>query len=103
MLGEILEILKKKHRCVGDVRYLGLFAAVEFVKDPVTKEPLVPYADKSGTMGRIIKLLQERGFATFGRENNINISPPLIIKEEELREAMEIFDEVLGIVDKDLL
>lgn len=103
VLGDILEGLKKKHRCVGDVRYIGLFASVEFVKDKETKQPLVPYADKSGAMGRIVRLLQERGFATFGRENNINISPPLIITEEELREAMKIFDEVLDIVDKEFL
>lgn len=68
-----------------------------------TKEPLVPYADQSGTMGKIIGLLKERGFATFGRENNINIAPPLIITEEQLREAMKIFDEVLDIVDETYL
>jgi taurine--2-oxoglutarate transaminase len=101
LLGDILEAQKRKHPCVGDVRYIGLFAAVEFVSDKDTRQPLVPYADTSGRMGRIIKLLQERGFATFGRENNINISPPLIIKAEELEEAMKIFDEVLEIVDKD--
>ncbi|WP_216697066.1 aminotransferase class III-fold pyridoxal phosphate-dependent enzyme [Anaerostipes faecalis] len=103
VLGEILEEIKQKHACVGDVRYIGLFAAVEFVKDKETKEPLVPYADKSGTMGKIVGLLKERGFATFGRENNINIAPPLIITEEELRTAMTIFDEVLDIVDKEFL
>lgn len=103
VLGELLEEIKEKHACVGDVRYIGLFSAVEFVKDKKTKEPLVPYADRSGTMGQIIGLLRERGFATFGRENNINIAPPLIITEEELREAMKIFDEVLDIVDKEFL
>lgn len=103
VLGELLEEIKQKHKCVGDVRYIGLFAAVEFVKDKETKEPLVPYADQSGTMGKIIGLLKERGFATFGRENNINSAPPLIITEEQLREAMKIFDEVLDIVDETYL
>lgn len=64
---------------------------------------MVPYADQSGTMGKIIGLLKERGFATFGRENNINIAPPLIITEEQLMEAMKIFDEVLDIVDETYL
>lgn len=36
-------------------------------------------------------------------ENNINIAPPLIITEEQLREAMKIFDEVLDIVDETYL
>lgn len=103
VLAEILDDMKERHACVGDVRHIGLFAAVEFVKDKKTKEPLVPYADKAGTMGKIVGLLKQRGFATFGRENNINISPALIITEEELREAMKIFEEVLTIVDNEYL
>mgnify|MGYP000352749756 FL=1 len=43
VLGELLEDLKAKHACVGDVRYIGLFSGVELVKDKTTKEPLVPY------------------------------------------------------------
>lgn len=103
VLADILDELKEKHKCIGNVRHIGLFSAVELVKDKKTKEPLVPYGDKSGTMGKIIGLLKERGFATFGRENNINITPPLIITENELREAMKIFDEVMDIVDKEYL
>lgn len=103
VLANILDDLKEKHKCIGNVRHIGLFSAVELVKDKKTKEPLVPYGDKSGTMGKIIGLLKERGFATFGRENNINITPPLIITENELREAMKIFDEVMDIVDKEYL
>ncbi|MBQ7370675.1 MAG: aminotransferase class III-fold pyridoxal phosphate-dependent enzyme [Blautia sp.] len=103
VLAEILDDMKERHACIGDVRHIGLFAAVEFVKNKETKEPLVPYADTSGTMGKIVGLLKERGFATFGRENNINISPALIITEEELREAMKTFEEVLTIVDQEYL
>lgn len=99
ILGELLEEQKAKHRCIGDVRYIGLFSAVELVKNKETREPLVPYADKSGKMGKIIGLLHKRGFSTYGRENNINITPPLIITEEQLREEMKKFDEVMGIVD----
>lgn len=99
VLGEILEEMKEKHRTIGDVRYIGLFSAVELVKDKNTREPLVPYADRSGAMGRIIQLLTERGFSTYGRENNINITPPLIITEQQLREEMKKFDEVMDIVD----
>ena len=103
VLKEILLEQKEKHRCVGDVRAIGLFSAVELVKDPKTREPLVPYADKSGQMGKIIGWLNERGFSTYGRENNINITPPLIITEEQLREEMKKFDEVLSIVDREFL
>jgi taurine--2-oxoglutarate transaminase len=44
-------------------------------------------------------MLKERGFSAFGRENNINVTPPLIITEQELREAFAILDETLAIVD----
>jgi taurine---2-oxoglutarate transaminase len=104
ILGEILEDLKEKHKCVGDVRYIGLFSAIELVKDKKTKEPLIPYGKDPGAIrSNIMSLLMERGFATFGRENNINIAPPLIITEDELREAMKILDEVLTIVDEKYL
>lgn len=100
VLGELLEELKEKHACVGDVRYIGLFGDLELVKDKETREPIVPYGkDPEGIMGKIHGLLLERGFAAMGRENNITLAPPLIITEEELRAAMIILDEVLTIVD----
>ena len=104
VLGALLEEQKAKHACVGDVRYIGLFSAVELVKDKQTKEPLTPYGrDPEGVMKRIFGLLRERGFSTYGRESNINITPPLIITEDELREAFKILDEVLSIVDKTII
>jgi taurine--2-oxoglutarate transaminase len=95
-----LEEQKDKHACVGDVRHIGLFGAVELVRDKKTKEPLVPYGrDPEKIMARIHGMLKERGFSAFGRENNINVTPPLIITEQELREAFAILDETLTIVD----
>ena len=43
---EKLEALKEKHQSVGDVRGLGLFFAVELVKDRATKEPFNTMRDK---------------------------------------------------------
>jgi len=51
-------------------------------------------------MPRIIDKLRERGFSTYSHENCILVAPPLIIKEEELREALSILDEVLDFVDE---
>ncbi|MBQ8941470.1 MAG: aminotransferase class III-fold pyridoxal phosphate-dependent enzyme [Firmicutes bacterium] len=100
VFGELLEEIKANHKCVGDVRYIGLFGAVELMKDREKKIPLVPYGyDEQAIMAQIHGLLKERGFAAFGRENNINITPPLIITEDELKEAFKILDEVLTIVD----
>jgi len=100
VLGEELEKLKEKHACVGDVRYIGLFSAVELVKDKKTKEALVPYgSDPERIMPKIIKMLFEKGFSTYSHENIIIVAPPLVIKEDELKEAMLVLDDVLGWVD----
>lgn len=104
VLGEILEELKEKHSCVGDVRYIGLFSAVELVKDKATKEPIVPYGkDPDGIMGKILGKLKERRFMTYTHENMILVAPPLIITEDQLREEMDKLDEVLTIVDKEFI
>ena len=102
VLANELEKIKLEHRCVGDVRYIGLFSAVELVKDKGTKEPLVAYgADSAGIMKRITGLLAQRGFMTYSHENMIMIAPPLIITQEQLREELSKLDEVLSIVDKE--
>ena len=100
VLGIELERMKAAHLCVGDVRYIGLFSAVELVKNKETKEALVPYGqDLQGVMGSILGMLKERKFMTYTHENMIIVAPPLIITQEQLREEMNKLDEVLGIVD----
>lgn len=100
-LGEKLEDLKTRHKCIGDVRYIGLFSGVELVKDTVTREPLVPWgADPKGIMGAIVKELKSRGFFTYSHENVIIVAPPLIITEEQIDEELAVLDEVLSIVDE---
>ncbi|MBV4420201.1 aminotransferase class III-fold pyridoxal phosphate-dependent enzyme [Clostridium tyrobutyricum] len=101
ILGEKLEELKEKHSSVGDVRYIGLFSAVELVKDKNTREALVPYGkDPEGRMTKIIGMLKEKRFSTYSHENSIMIAPPLIINKEELEEALDILDDVMNSVDE---
>lgn len=103
VLGEELEALKEKHPSVGDVRYIGLFSAVELVKDKETKEALVPYGgDSKGIMKSIIGRLSKKGFMTYSHENMILIAPPLIITSEQIREELKKVDEVLSEVDKEI-
>jgi len=100
-LGKLLEELKEKHPCVGDVRYIGLFSSIELVKNKETKEPLVEYGiDPDGIMKKIIGMLKSKGFSNYSHENILIIAPPLIITEDELDEAMAIMDEVLYEIDK---
>ena len=101
VLGNTLECMKQNHKCVGDVRYIGLFSCVELVKNKETREPLVPYGrDPEGLMGKINGMLKAKKFMTFTHENIILIAPPLIITAEQLGEEMQKLAEVLGEVDK---
>ncbi|MCD7928505.1 MAG: aminotransferase class III-fold pyridoxal phosphate-dependent enzyme [Oscillospiraceae bacterium] len=100
VLGGLLEDIKEKHPCVGDVRYIGLFSAVELVRDKATRQPLVPYGrDPEGMMGKVLAMLKARRFMTFAHENMVLVAPPLIITEEQLREELAKLDEVLSAVD----
>jgi taurine--2-oxoglutarate transaminase len=94
VLGELLSGLVQKHPSVGEARHIGLFAQVELVKSKETKEPL-----DAATIAKIVGMLKKDGFATYSNENGIMIAPPLIITEEELRTAIDIFDKVLDSVD----
>jgi taurine--2-oxoglutarate transaminase len=105
-MGEILkgelETLKSKHACIGDVRSIGLFASIEMVKNKKTKEPLVPYnaAGKAGKPAKEISdRLMSKGLYTLVRWMFLSIAPPLSIKEDELRQGLNIIDEVLDFVD----
>jgi len=99
-LAAILGDLEIRHKCVGDVRSIGLFSAVELVKDKSTREPLVPYGkDPEGLMKKINGELAKRGFMTYTHENMILVAPPLIITVTQLVEEMAKLNEVLGIVD----
>lgn len=98
-----LETMMRKHPCVGDVRCIGLFSAVELVRDKDTREPLVPYGkDPAGIMGGINKRLAAQGFMTYTHENVIIVAPPLIITEEQLLEELPKLDAVLTEVDATL-
>jgi len=100
VLGELLDEIERKHPCVGQVRYIGLFSAVELVKNKETREPLVPFNnDSEGLMNKIIGMLKTEGFSTYSHENIILVAPPLNITETELREAMAILDKVLDSMD----
>lgn len=101
LLGRILDKLKAAHPCVGDVRYIGLFSAIELVRNKKTKAPMVEYSQDPGkVMKKILGMLMQKGFYTYTHENCIMVAPPLIITDDELEEAMSVMNEVLFDVDK---
>jgi len=105
-MGEVvkkeLETMKARHRSLGDARGIGLFWAIELVKDKKTREPLVKWnamgAD-AAVSREINKRLLEAGVYTTVRWNFLFIAPPLCIKEVELREGLTVIDKVLDYAD----
>lgn len=99
VLSKLLKELEDTHPSVGDVRSIGLFGAIELVKDRTTKEPLAPYNSKSPTIEKIQKYLREQGLFLYIHWNVILIIPPLIINEKQLREGIAIIDDAIKMAD----
>jgi taurine--2-oxoglutarate transaminase len=102
VLGKALEELKARHASVGDVRYIGLFAVIEVVKDKESKEPTAPWNAKPSEMGAmadVARFLRTNGLYTFVRWNWIFAVPPLCITESQLGDGLAIIDKALDIAD----
>jgi taurine--2-oxoglutarate transaminase len=94
-----LNDLGEQHPSVGEVRSIGLFSAIEVVKNRNTREPMAPYNGTSPEMNSIRQYLLENGVYTFIHWNIILVNPPLIINEEELEEGFQVLDKALEIAD----
>jgi taurine--2-oxoglutarate transaminase len=91
----LLEELKAKHKVVGEVRGLGVFWAIDLVKDRVTREPLAPYGASSPAMNELVATCKKLGMAPFNNYNRIHICPPCNVSEAEVREGFAILDQAL--------
>ncbi len=86
-----LEKLMRKHDCIGDVRGMGLMLGVEFVKDKASRQEDPKLRD------RVEIACFERGLILLGcGTNSIRWSPPLILTQENVDVALEIFDDAIA-------
>ena len=99
VLAELHEEMKRRHPSVGDVRSIGLFGVLELVRNRETREPMAPFNSTSPEMQKLAAFLRQEGVFTFINWNNLFTNPPLIITEEQLREAFEVIDRALEITD----
>ena len=98
-----LEALKAKHVSVGDVRGLGLFFAVEIVKNRGTKEPFNTMRDKvegkALVVDQIAGKMMADGVAIQAWVSHFVVAPPLIVTKEEIDLGIEALDRHLAIAD----
>jgi 4-aminobutyrate aminotransferase len=85
-----LEKLMRKYDCIGDVRGMGLMIGVEFVENRGSIKPAPELRD------RVEITCFELGLIILGAgTNTIRWSPPLILTEENVDVALEIFDQAI--------
>jgi taurine--2-oxoglutarate transaminase len=103
VIGPELEKLAARHPSVGEVRGLGVFWAMELVKNRETREPLVPYnaggAD-AAPMNEFAKACKQRGLWPFTHFNRTHVVPPCTTTADEVREGLAILDEALDVADR---
>ena len=76
-----LNVLARKHHAVVQVRSLGLIVGVEF----------------KGSAAPVVKGLRDQGvLATKAGDNVLRLLPPLVIKQKDIRQFLEVLDAVLS-------
>lgn len=101
-LNKVLKELAAEHPSIGDVRSIGLFGAIELVKNRETREPMAPYGGTSPEMVALRKYLLDHGIFAYTHWNILLIIPPLIITEQQLDEGFNVINDALAITDKSI-
>jgi len=100
-----LQQLADRHRIVGEIRGLGLFAGIEFVSDRASREP---FPERAGITSRVVRGARERGVlilpgvagANHGRGgDHVHLSPPYIISRAEIDLVAEVLDATLSEIE----
>ncbi len=105
LLARLLE-MQSRHPSVGEVRGLGLFAAVELVRD---REHRIPFnTDDDKLAGRplmaeqVAAAMMKEGVFCVAWVSHLVIAPPLIVTREELDRGLEVLDRALKVSDAEV-
>lgn len=91
VLGPALKALMETQPLIGDLRGKGMFWAVELVEDRDTKAPL-----SNEKMAQLKASLTQKGLLTFIVNNRIHVTPPLVIRTDEVEKGIAIIKEALA-------
>ncbi|MEU6220623.1 aspartate aminotransferase family protein [Streptomyces sp. NPDC047022] len=98
-----LRALAERHPSVGDVRGVGMFWALELVKNRETREPLVPYnaaGEANAPMAAFGSAAKANGLWPFVNMNRTHVVPPCTITEAEAKEGLAALDAALAVADE---
>lgn len=102
VIGPALHELAEQHPSVGEVRGLGVFWALELVRDRATREPLVPFnaaGPAAAPMNEFAAACKKRGLWPFTHFNRTHVVPPCTTSADEVRAGIAILDEALTVAD----
>ena len=102
VIGPELDKIKAKHPSVGDVRGLGVFWAIELVKNRETREPLVPFnaaGPDAKPMADLGAACKAAGLWPFIHFNRLHVVPPCTTPIDEVHQGLAIIDEALSVAD----
>jgi taurine--2-oxoglutarate transaminase len=91
--------MASRHPSVGEVRGLGVFFALDLVKNRATREPIAPYGGSSPAMDDLVRACKERGLLPFTNYNRLHVVPPCTVSADEAREGLAILDDALDAAD----
>ena len=94
VIGPALRDMASRHACIGEVRGLGVFWAVELVEDRATREPL-----DAATMGKVVAACKAKGMWPMMANNRIHVVPPCNAPDDVVREGLAILDDALSLTD----
>jgi 4-aminobutyrate aminotransferase-like enzyme len=84
-----LSPLVDRHSCIGDLRTIGCFIALEFVRDRETKERDPDLTDRVG------RACLARGLLVDASTTSLNVQPSLVMPPELMEVAASILDEAI--------
>ena len=88
-----LKELQSRHASIGDVRGIGLFIGVEFVKDRETKAPAPAFLKQ--LLQRSLELGLNLIPASAEGISAVRLAPPLFVTKDQIDSALGILDQAL--------
>jgi taurine--2-oxoglutarate transaminase len=95
--------LQERHPSVGEVRGLGLFWAIELVRDRDTREMLVPYNAAGAAakpMLEVAAACKAQGLWPFTHFNRLHVVPPCVTSADDVARGLDIIDDALDVADR---
>ncbi len=102
VIGPGLRDIQSRHPSVGEVRGLGVFWAVELVKNRDTREMLVPF-NAAGPAAKpvtdVVAACKAKGVWPFAHFNRVHVTPPCTTSPDDIRHGLAVLDEALTLAD----